>query len=61
MSKTRKWILCNSKFLGFKSCLLIKLTDNLKVCPAAAINGFFCDWENRKEYDMLNFIAGLIE
>ena len=48
-------------FYGFKSCLLIKLTDNLKVCPAAAINGFFCDWENRKEYDMLNFIAGLIE
>ncbi|RHC83669.1 hypothetical protein [Blautia obeum] len=48
-------------FYGFKSCLLIKLTDNLKVCPVAAINGFFCDWENRKEYDMLNFIVGLIE
>lgn len=48
-------------FYGFKSCLLIKLTDNLNIRPATAINGFFCDWENGKEYDMLNFIAGLAE
>ena len=23
------------------------------------MNGFFCDWENGKEYDMINFILGL--
>lgn len=46
-------------FYGFITGVLVKLTDNLNVRPATATNGFFCDWENGKEYDMINFIVGL--
>lgn len=46
-------------FYGFITGVLVKLTDNLNVRPVTATNGFFCDWENRKEYDMINFIVGL--
>lgn len=48
-------------FYGFVTSVLIKLTDNLNLRPATATNGFFCDWENGKEYDMINFIVGLID
>lgn len=46
-------------FYGFTTGVLVKLTDNLNVRPVTAMNGFFCDWENGKEYDMINFIVGL--
>lgn len=46
-------------FYGFTTCILVKLTNCLKVYPMTEPNGFFCDWENGKEYNMLNFIEGL--
>ena len=46
-------------FYGFITGVLVKLTDNLNVRPVTVMNGFFCDWENGKEYDMINFILGL--
>lgn len=48
-------------FYGFVSCMVVKFTEDLKVHPTTMINGFFCDWENRKEYDLENFLAGLGE
>lgn len=47
-------------FYGFDTCAVVKLTDNLNVCPVTVLNGFFCDWENGKEFDMSNFITELV-
>lgn len=43
---------------GFITCVMVKLTDDVNVHPLKAQDGFFCDWENRKEYDMREFLEG---
>lgn len=45
---------------GVVACVMVKLTDCLDVRPTRATDGFFCDWENRKEYRMWEFLSGLV-
>lgn len=46
-------------FYGFVTSVLVKLSNPLNQKPIMDLNGYFCDWENGKEYKLIDFIAGL--